>query len=85
MTKILSLIGISAAFALLCGGCEDATFENGCNGTSYEQDVKCLRMLVMANKQVYEHKVDSLQYELRMLEQKIHYECKTSVGDAHAQ
>ena len=85
MIKILRLIGISAAFALVCGCYEEASFENGCTGSSYQEEVKCLRMLVVTNKQVYEHRADSLQYELRILEQKIHYECKPSVSDAHAQ
>ena len=49
----------------------EPTIENGCRGDITEDNNKCLR--VVNDRQ--RHQIDSLNYELKLLQQKFHYEC----------
>ena len=61
------LIAISILGILLVG-CTEPTIENGCRGDVIEDNNKCLRVV---NERL-RHKSDSLNYELKLLQQKFH-------------
>ena len=66
--KKLLLISITVALF----GCQEPTFSNGCNGDSFQEEVKCLRAMVSEQKRIN----DSLKFEIRWTQQKIEYECR---------
>ena len=79
------LIAISI-FGILLVGCTEPTIENGCRGDVIEDNNKCLRIVNerlrhQSDSLNYELKLlqqkfhDSLNYELKLLQQKFHYEC----------
>ena len=69
------LIAISI-LGILFVGCTEPTIENGCRGDVIEDNNKCLR--VVNDRQ--RHHIDSLNYELKLLQQKFHYECTDRKG-----
>lgn len=68
MVKHILLIAATCAALYGCGD-EGRTYDNNCTSDSwfstYQGDVACLEPLA-----------DSLRYELTILEQKFHYECR---------
>ena len=67
MKKILFVL-----ITIMLFGCREATFSNGCRGDLTDGNIRCLRSLVDEQKRVQ----DSLQFELRLLQQKFDYECR---------
>lgn len=70
-----NLIAISI-LGVLFVGCTEPTIENGCRGDIIEDNNKCLRVV---NERL-RHQSDSLTYELKLLQQKFHYECTDRKG-----
>ena len=64
------LIAISILCTLLVG-CTEPTFENECRGDIIHDNLECFKVYTEHLK----HQSDSLNYELKLLQQKFHYEC----------
>lgn len=67
MKKLIAILTLGILFV----GCTQPTVENGCRGDLIEDNNKCLRVV---NERL-RHQSDSLNYELKLLQQKFHYEC----------
>jgi hypothetical protein len=58
------LLGSLVCIAML--GCTDPTPENMCHGSMLKDDVVCLRYMV-----------DSLRFDIKLLQQQAKYECRS--------
>lgn len=56
---------------ILFVGCTEPTIENGCRGDIIEDNNKCLRVV----NELLRHQIDSLNYELKLMQHKFQYEC----------